>query len=84
LGNATLYLDAFGRVALAWIWLKQAIAATSGLESNPTQANGDYYKGKLQAATYFFNWELPQTIEQFRILRRLDRSAFDMQPEWFE
>jgi hypothetical protein len=39
LANASVYLDAFGRIVAAWIWLKQALAAERGLASRP--ADGD-------------------------------------------
>lgn len=82
LANATLYLDAFGRVALAWIWLQQGRVATLALPGATMEAT-DHYCGKLQAMRYFFQWELPQTEAQWSLLTRVDRSAFDMHDEWF-
>ena len=35
LSNATLYLDAFGTIAVAWRWLAQAGAALRGLPPDP-------------------------------------------------
>ena len=52
LANATPYLQAFGHVVLAWLWLDVAMAAErSGGELNP---------GKLAAMRYFFAYELPK------------------------
>lgn len=82
LANATVYLDAFGRVALAWTWLKQGLVAKLALPGAATQAAA-HYQGKLQAMRYFFQWELPQTEAQWNLLARVDRSAFDMRDEWF-
>jgi len=82
LANATLYLDAFGRVTLAWIWLRQGRVATRALPAAEGEA-ADHYRGKLQAMRYFFHWELPQTDAQWRVLAELERSAFDMRDEWF-
>ncbi|WP_069865801.1 acyl-CoA dehydrogenase [Pseudomonas citronellolis] len=82
LANATLYLDAFGRVTLAWIWLQQGRVAALALPAARGEA-ADYYSGKLQAMRYFFQCELPQTDVQWALLARFDRSAFDMRDEWF-
>ena len=60
LANATVYLEAFGHVVLAWIWLEQACAAHGKA--------GDFYDGKRQACRYFFRWELPRTGPQFDLL----------------
>jgi alkylation response protein AidB-like acyl-CoA dehydrogenase len=75
LANATPYLEAFGHVVVAWIWLGQALAA----EGNP----GDFYDGKRQAAQYFFTTELPKTGAQFDLLASLDRTSLEMADAWF-
>lgn len=82
LANATVYLDAFGRVALAWIWLQQGRVAAMALPGAGMEAT-DHYCGKLQAMRYFFRWELPQTEAQWNLLATVDRSAYDMHGEWF-
>jgi butyryl-CoA dehydrogenase len=81
LANASVYLDAFGRVVAAWIWLKQALAAERGLAGQP--ADADFYRGKLQAARYMTAWELPATRPQFDLLAAVDSIPFDMQDRWF-
>jgi alkylation response protein AidB-like acyl-CoA dehydrogenase len=63
LANATLYLDAFGRVTIAWIWLRQASVAQQALEAGAASTDRDFYEGKVQAARYYVEWELP-AIEQ--------------------
>ena len=82
LANATVYLDAFGRVALAWIWLRQGHVATLALPGAGMEAT-DHYCGKLQAMRYFLQWELPHTDAQWRLLESIDRSAYDMNDAWF-
>ena len=83
LANATLYLDAFGRVVLAWIWMLQGRVATRALQSVAAGKGAELYHGKLQAMRYFFRWELPQTEAEWVLLERSDRSAFDMKDSWF-
>jgi alkylation response protein AidB-like acyl-CoA dehydrogenase len=82
LANANAYLDAFGRVAVAWIWLRQGRVATLALKGASMEAT-DHYCGKLQAMRFFFQWELPQAECHWRLLSSVDRSAYDMRDEWF-
>jgi len=60
LADATLYLEMFGIVGVAWQWLKQGIAARKGLGSGPGQADSFFYQGKLATLRYFFGYELPK------------------------
>ena len=75
LANATVYLEAFGHVAVAWMWLEQAMAAHGKA--------GAFYDGKRQACRYFFRWELPKTGPQFDLLASLDDTTLAMSDEWF-
>jgi alkylation response protein AidB-like acyl-CoA dehydrogenase len=75
LANATVYLEAFGHVVIAWVWLEQALAAHGKA--------GDFYDGKRQACRYFFQWELPRTGPQFDLLSSLDDTTLAMRDAWF-
>ena len=75
LANATVYLEAFGHVVLAWVWLEQALAAHGKA--------GDFYQGKRQACRYFYRWELPRTVPQFDLLDSLDDTTLGMRDQWF-
>ncbi|HQR04405.1 MAG: acyl-CoA dehydrogenase [Proteobacteria bacterium] len=75
LGNATLYLEAFGHLVLAWIWLDQALTTEGKV--------GDFYEGKRQACHYFYRFELPGVGPRLDLLDRLDQTTLDMQDTWF-
>jgi butyryl-CoA dehydrogenase len=75
LANASLYLEAFGHMAMAWIWLEQGLA-TQGHTS-------PFHDGKRQACRYFFTWELPTIYPKLDVLRALDRTTLDMAEGWF-
>ncbi len=83
LANATTYLDAFGRITVAWIWLKLACVAAQALESGLDEPDADYYRGKLQAQRYFFQWDLPATRTSLQCLTAVERTSYDMKDEWF-
>jgi butyryl-CoA dehydrogenase len=75
LANAAVYLEAFGHVVLAWIWLEQALAAHG--------RNGDFHDGKRQACRYFYRWELPRIGPQLTLLESLDDTTLAMRDAWF-
>ncbi|NID11373.1 acyl-CoA dehydrogenase [Fibrivirga algicola] len=82
LADATLYLEFFGIVTLAWQWLRQATVAQAAL---PT-AQGDnqaFYNGKLMAARYFYEYELVKTLSLAQRLQSTDHLTLDMHSDWF-
>ncbi|MBC7513111.1 MAG: acyl-CoA dehydrogenase [Herminiimonas sp.] len=80
LANASLYLEAFGHMVLAWIWLEQALLC---VDKDGVQHDRDFYRGKLQACAYFFKWELPKIDTQLALLESIDTTTLDMQDGWF-
>ena len=82
LANATVYLEAFGHIVMAWIWLEQATIAAQAMAS-ATPEDLAFYHGKLQAARYFQRWELPKVDAQLALLATLDTTTLDMQNHWF-
>ncbi|MCC2637172.1 MAG: acyl-CoA dehydrogenase domain protein [Moraxellaceae bacterium] len=84
LANATVYLDLFGRITLAWVWARQAALAARALaEGGQGDSEAAFYQGKLQAARYFFRWELPEARAQADLLLAADSTCLDMQDAWF-
>jgi hypothetical protein len=73
LANATIYLDMFGHIVIAWIWLQQAQVAMAKL----AKGDGDtaFYEGKLAACRFFFRYELPKTETQARLLGTVDDTS---------
>ena len=78
LANASVYLEAFGHVVMAWIWIEQALVATRA--GNQYE---DFYRGKLQACQYFIQWELPKVRPMLNLLESLDTTTLDMKDNWF-
>jgi alkylation response protein AidB-like acyl-CoA dehydrogenase len=61
LADATLYLEFFSIIAIAWQWLLQGIAACQAMEKKVTKKEVDFYQGKLMTLRYYFAYELPKT-----------------------
>ncbi|PCJ46565.1 MAG: acyl-CoA dehydrogenase [Moraxellaceae bacterium] len=83
LSNSVKYLDLFGNVVMAWIWLKQGIVAQSALEKQPHEQDQKFYKGKLQALRYFYKSELTEIDAWAKLLTDFDSTSYDMQADWF-
>ena len=82
LANATIFLDAAGHIVIAWMWLKQAVAALNGLaDGNP--ADRDFYQGKLAATKFFFRYELPKASAGLALVSELDSTCYDLTAEQF-
>jgi alkylation response protein AidB-like acyl-CoA dehydrogenase len=82
LANASLYLELFGHVVIAWLWLRQAQAAQRALaKGGPRPA--EFYRGKLKACDYFCRYELPRVRPQARLLVAGDTTTLEMEADWF-
>ena len=79
LANATIYLDAFGHVVIAWIWLWQALVASAALE-RAGAGERSFYQGKLAACRYFFRYELPRIHFAFKLVEALDDTCLSCDP----
>ncbi|RDT01486.1 acyl-CoA dehydrogenase, partial [Burkholderia contaminans] len=75
LANASVYLEAFGHLVVAWLWLDVTLAAHGHAD--------DFDDGKRAAARYFFNWELPKVDAQLDLLASVDTTTLDMRDAWF-
>ena len=80
MANAGIYLDFFGHVVVAWMWLRQACVAQTALATSPTD---DFYQGKLRACQYFFRYELARVPERMRLVAAGDDTCLSMSNEWF-
>lgn len=63
LADATLFLELFGIVVVAWQWLRQAIVARQALlTQNPQGDELAFYEGKIHTMKFFFHYEVPKTL----------------------
>ena len=83
LANATHYLELVSRVVYAALWLRQAVAAEAALAAGAAGDERAFYEGKLQAARYYYGYELPKHEVDAALLARHEASAFEMRTEWF-
>ncbi|MEN9486285.1 MAG: hypothetical protein RJB37_4165, partial [Pseudomonadota bacterium] len=74
LANAVPYLQAFGHVVLAWIWLDVALSV------DPATPAG---QGRLAAGRYYFRHELPRIDAWLAVVRTRDDTCRTVQDDWF-
>ena len=82
LANATIFLDAMGHVVIAWMWLKQAVAAIEG-QAKGNSNDAAFYRGKLSACKFFYVYELPKSIAKFELVSSLDDTCFNLKDDEF-
>jgi butyryl-CoA dehydrogenase len=83
LANASAYLELVSRTVYAWLWLRQATVASRALAAGASGDDGDFYRGKVQAARFYFGFELPRTAADAELLLRNDPAALEMKDAWF-
>jgi len=83
LADATLYLEFFSIVTIAWQWLLQGLAVQKALNNGAKKADQNFYQGKMFTLRYFFAYELPKTLGLAKRLLDADRLTVDMQTGFF-
>ncbi len=84
LANASLYLDSFSKIVVAWMWLIQAHLAQQKISRSDTGSHQiDFLKGKIQTAHYFIEWELPPVHHNLMLVAQNNRVCYSMQESWF-
>lgn len=79
LANATLYLDVFGHVVVAWMWLRQAQSATAKLQNDVNECEQSFLQGKIKTCEYFYRYELPNIKPTLELLARMDQTCLDFE-----
>ena len=83
LADATLYLEAFGILSIAWQWLKMGLVAERALQAGATGDEGDFYSGKLATMRYFFEYELVKIDGLGQRLTSTDTVTLEVRNEFF-
>jgi alkylation response protein AidB-like acyl-CoA dehydrogenase len=81
LADANLYMEMFGIITVAWIWLKQGNVAKNALVTNSFE--GDelaFYESKLHTMKFFFHYELIKTLSL--AARLLDTEVLTINKEY--
>ena len=67
LSDATVYMEFFSNIVVAWLWLKMAVKAQEqGLGS-------DFLRAKIHCMKFFFQYELPMNTGLAKVLLSPER-----------
>ena len=83
LADATIYLEFFSIVTIAWQWLLQGVAVQRALKNGVKKGDQNFYQGKMFTLRYFFAYELPKTLGLARRLLDDDRLTVEMSADYF-
>jgi len=79
LANAVPYMQGFGHMVLAWIWLDVALAA---LQADATKSIAAT-TGKMGALRYFYHYELPKIGAWLQVVTNRDQTCAELPEEAF-
>ena len=79
LANAVPYMQAFGHMVLAWIWLDVALASIAHDATKSIAASA----GRLGATRYFYHYELPKIDAWLKVVETRDMTCADLPEEAF-
>jgi butyryl-CoA dehydrogenase len=68
LADATIFMEFFGTVVIAWQWLKIAINAKQALLTGNTQYEAEFYESKIHTMKFFFKYEVSRNSGLVEIL----------------
>jgi butyryl-CoA dehydrogenase len=77
LANAVPYMQAFGHMVLAWVWLDVVLAIPHDAGDVPA------HQGRLRAARYFYRYELPKIGAWLSVAASRDATCAGMPEEAF-
>jgi alkylation response protein AidB-like acyl-CoA dehydrogenase len=81
LANAVPYMQAFGHVVLAWIWLDVQLAAPADAPFATSSIAS--HAGRARAAAYFYHYELPKIGAWLKVVESRDPLCADTPEDAF-
>jgi Acetyl-CoA dehydrogenase C-terminal like len=86
LANAVPYMQAFGQMVIAWVWLDVALCFAKEPHPHPTlplEGEGKFREGKLAACNYFFAYEVPKIEAWLAVVKTRDMTCANISADAF-
>jgi len=80
---AASYIKIFSPMVIGWLLLWQAVIAKKALDKGVGEADTKFYKGKIAAARFYINHEMPHIEANAQVIKSNERTAIDFDEEWF-
>jgi butyryl-CoA dehydrogenase len=68
LSDATVFMEFFGNITVAWLWLDMARSAKVALDAGDANFSNDFYTAKIHAMKFYFKYELSKTTSLAEVL----------------
>ncbi len=68
LSDATVFMEFFGNITVAWLWLDMASSAQAALVAGDKNFTDDFYNAKIHAMKFYFKYELSKTTSLAEVL----------------
>ncbi len=81
LADATVFLDYFSLHVIGWLWLREALVASRALPTAAGEEESNFYRSKIQTASFFFHYIFPRTAGHKRTLLGSARVTLETGPE---
>ena len=62
LADATIFMEFFSTIVIAWQWLTMATASKKALVTGNTVRSKEFYEAQVHTMKYYFKYELPKTV----------------------
>jgi alkylation response protein AidB-like acyl-CoA dehydrogenase len=76
--NSTRLLLSVGEIMIGWLLLRQAAVAVEALAGTPTEADRNFYNGKIAVARFFVAQRFPLLSAERAIAEATDNSLMDL------
>ena len=76
--NTTRFLLSAGDLLVGWLLLRQAEVAQRALESGATGKDGDFYTGKVSAASFYARNVLPRLAAERAVVEATDNALMEV------
>ncbi|MBN1849491.1 MAG: acyl-CoA dehydrogenase [Deltaproteobacteria bacterium] len=84
LADATLYLEFFSIITIAWQWLLQGVAIQKALIEGTRTGDRNFYEGKMFTLRFFYRYELPKILWLSQRLMECDGLTVEMKTDYFK
>lgn len=83
ISDATLFMEMFGHIVIAWQWLVMATHAKTALISGSGGYSAEFYTSKIHAMRFYFKYELVKTTSLAEALKNPDTLTIPTEEEIF-
>ena len=82
MSNSHEFMTMTGHTVVGWIWLELAMTSVALLKSGASGEREGFCRGQIQAAKWFFAFEVGRVERMGKVVGGRDSTVLDMKDEW--